>query len=159
LWPRVTSGRASLFLAVRVSTQAHTLGPRVVGGGMGLHRARQSPRPRDRVRRSSSLEVGPGRARTQGSGVVEPKPKGRARRSRSLEVGRGGAHDLGFGRDKACPQGSGEAKPVTSVSSKVEPPSGVNWSCSRALDCSDVLILMVINSFASGTLVLVPDTS
>ena len=35
----------------------------------------------------------------------------------------------------------------------------VGWSCSRALDCSDESMLMVMSSSSLGTLVLVPDSS
>jgi len=48
---------------------------------------------------------------------------------------------------------------VASVSGETEPPSGVGWSCSHALDCSDESMLMVISSSSSGTLVLVSDSS
>jgi len=36
---------------------------------------------------------------------------------------------------------------------------GVDWSCSRALDCSNESMLMTISSSSLGTLVLVPNSS
>jgi len=95
------------------------------------------------------LRVGRDRARTQGVG------QGRAcglevgrDEARTQGVGRGGAHGLGVGRGGALPQRSSEAELAC---------LGVSWSCSRALDCSDESMLMVISSSYSGTLVLVPD--
>ena len=93
------------------------------------------------------------------SGEAEPSLRGQARqspwpwcgvrRSPPLEVGRGEAHGLGVGRGETNPQGSCEAEFAH---------LGVGWSYSRALDCSDELMLMVISS-SSDTLVLVPDSS
>jgi len=65
-------------------------------------------------------------------------PVGRDR-ARPQGVGRGGARGLGVGRGGACAP-------------------GVGWSYSRALDCLDESMLMVISSSSLGTLVLVPDT-
>ena len=67
-----TSRCASLFPGVKALTQTHTLGPRVVGGGMGLHRARRSLWHWGQARRSSSLEVERGGVHTQGLGEAEP---------------------------------------------------------------------------------------
>ena len=55
VWPVMSTGyiearRASLFLGVRVLTQAHTLGPRVVGGDMGPRQMRWNPRPLGQAR-------------------------------------------------------------------------------------------------------------
>ena len=65
-------------------------------------------------------------------------------------IRRGRAHDLDVRRGGANPQGPGEAE-FAHV--------WVGWSSSRALDCSNVSMLMVISSSSSGTLVLVPDSS
>ena len=73
-------GGAGHLPGVRALTQAHSLGPRVVGGSIGLRRAR--------------------RTRPQRPGEAEPVLRGRARRSPPSEVGRGGA----------SPQRSGEAE-------------------------------------------------
>ena len=94
-----------------------------------------------------------------GSGEAEPALRGWARRSlwpwcrarwsQPSGVGRGRAYGLSFGRGGANPQGLGEAEFKH---------LGVGWSCSRALDCLDESMLMVISSSSSGTLVLVPNT-
>ena len=67
-------------------------------------------------------------------------PRCRARRSPPLEIGRG----------RVRTQMLGEAKLAH---------LGVGWSYSRALDCLDESMLMVISSSSLGTLVLVPDSS
>ena len=64
---------------------------------------------------------------------------------------------------------SGEAEPAPRDWAKWSHPQrsdeaelvhlGLGWSCSRALDCSDESMLMVISSSSLGTLVLVPDSS
>ena len=109
-WPRVILGCAGHLPDVRALTQAHSLGPGVVGGGMGLRRARQIPWPRGRLRRSP--------------------PKGRARRSPPQEVGRDAAQTQGSSEAEPAALGSGEAEPTASGSSKAEPaPRGrVRWS-------------------------------
>ena len=57
-------------------------------------------------------------------------------------------------------QRPGEASPPTQRLGEAEPVHlGVDWSYSRALDCSDESVLMTISSSSSGTLVLVPDSS
>ena len=138
-------------------TQAHTLGPRVVGGGMGLRRAR----------RSSSPEAGRGGAQTQGSGETEPAPRGRARRSPPSGIGRGEARGLGVRRGGATLRGRARRSPRPQCRTRRSPAlrgrarlsqsSGFGKSCSRALDRSDESTLTVISSSSSGTLVLVPD--
>jgi len=105
-WPQVTLTHAHLFPSVRVLTQAHMPGPRVVGGDMGPRRARQSPRPfgvgrdgaRDpwgRTRRSMHPRVG-----RDGARGLERDPC-------SLEVGWDGNCVLGVWRDRARTQGVG----------------------------------------------------
>ena len=69
-----------------------------------------------------------------------------------------GAAPEGSGEMELPTQRPGEAEPPTQRSGEAEPAHlGVGWSCSRALDCSDVSMLMVISSSSSGTLVLVSD--
>ena len=76
----------------------------------------------------------------------------------------------GSGETEPPTQRSGEVEPLTQRPGEASPPTqrlgeaepvhlGVDWSYSRALDCSDESILMIISSSSSGTLVLVPDSS
>ena len=110
-------------------SQAHTLGPGVVGGGMGPHWMRQNPRPRGRVRQSprpwarrklcpwGQVKRSPhprGRARwspwPRGRARRSLRPRGRVRRSPRPWarqnpcpwVGRDGARTQEVGRDRAC---------------------------------------------------------
>ena len=106
-WPRVTSRRASLFLGVRVLTQSHMPGPRVVGGDMPVGR---------QACQSGQTEPAP-----EGSGEAERKPKGRARRSLPPEAGRVGASPLRSGETKPAPKGSGEMEPAPEGSGETEP--------------------------------------
>ena len=87
----------------------------------------------------------------------------------ALGVGRGGDHPQRSGETESVASVSGKAKLAPEVERGGARPQrpgeaelvhlGVGWRCSRALDCSDKSMLMVIISSSLGTLVLVPDSS